>query len=357
MSLRVEELSVELAGKSIIHRVSIEVNDGEIVAVLGPSGSGKTTMLRAIAGLVPLAQGRIWSNGHDISNQPSFRRGVGYMFQEHALFPHRNVAENIEFGLRMAKMRKPERLGRRREVLELVGLGGFDQRPVASLSGGERQRVALARAIAPKPALLLLDEPFSSLDRALRERLWEDLVDVLVQTNTGCIHVTHDHVEALRSGDRLVVLSEGEILQAGSPLELWRMPNSEAIGRIVGPLNTVPVELLSSEAMVTPWGRTSYQHLLARPAPNTNSAKLLARPDAFEISIPTTSGQGWFGGTVIRRNFMGTHALLEVALDTNARAPDEPNGLLVLETTPSFSELGSRISLKLKDRSVVITAT
>lgn len=357
MSLRLVDVSVDIDRKSIIRKVAFEVAPSEIVAVLGPSGSGKTTLLRAIAGLVSLSNGQIFLAGTDITAEPAYRRGIGYMFQDHALFPHRNVAENVEFGLRMAKMRKSARNERSAEVLELVGLGGFQKRDVMSLSGGERQRVALARAIATEPSLLLLDEPFSSLDRSLRERLWADLVKVLALTETACIHVTHDHTEALRSGDRLVVMDEGEVVQLGQPNDLWRTPKTEAIGRIVGPLNAIPVEILGSDELEAPWGVMYYQNLIQGPQPKLGKAKLLVRPDAFEILEQAPSTGQAIEVLVKNRNFLGTHAVLEVELVSPQGNERFDHRLAVLDADLYPSEVGSQIFLSIKEHSITISAT
>lgn len=217
-----------------VDRLSLDVAPGEVVALLGPSGSGKSTLLRAVAGLEPLSAGRITWDGADLAGVPVHRRGFGLMFQDGQLFPHRDVAGNVAFGLQMAGVPRVERQARVAELLALVGLDGFARREVASLSGGERQRVALARSLAPRPRLLLLDEPLSALDRALRERLAGEVRAVLVATGTTAVFVTHDHDEAFAVADRIAVMDLGQVLQVDEPAALWHRPVSQRVAEFLG---------------------------------------------------------------------------------------------------------------------------
>ena len=193
---------------------TFEVAPGEVVALTGPSGCGKSTLLRAIAGLEPLAAGTVSWDGRDLARTPPHRRGFGLVFQDGQLFAHRSVAENIAYGLRVQRMVKAERDARVAELLALIGLPDAGSRPVTALSGGERQRVALARSLAPKPRLLLLDEPLSALDRELRERLAADLAELLRRTGTTAILVTHDEQEAAVIADRALRMRAGNIVGA-----------------------------------------------------------------------------------------------------------------------------------------------
>ena len=197
--------------RAAVDGVSFTVARGEIIALTGPSGSGKSTLLRAIAGLEPLAGGSVRWAGHDLAGVPPHRRGFVLMFQDGQLFAHMNVAANVGYGL--ARVSRAEREARVAELLDLVGLSGFGSRAVTELSGGERQRVALARSLAPRPRLLLLDEPLSALDRALRDRLADDLARLLRQTETTAILVTHDEQEAARVADRALRLRDGELVR------------------------------------------------------------------------------------------------------------------------------------------------
>jgi thiamine transport system ATP-binding protein len=212
--------------------VDLRVAPGEVVALLGASGSGKSSLLRGIAGLEPLAAGRVSWNGEDLTATPVFRRGFGLMFQDGQLFSHLDVAANVAYGL--FRMPRPQRRSRVAELLEVVGLAGHGSRRVDELSGGQAQRVALARSLAPRPRLLLLDEPLSALDRGLRERLVGVLRESLRVTGTTAIHVTHDQDEAFAIADRVGVMAEGRLLQFDPPEVLWRQPASRTVAQFLG---------------------------------------------------------------------------------------------------------------------------
>lgn len=206
--LRASDVSVAFDDRTILDRVNVNAAAGEIVVLLGPSGSGKSTLLRVIAGIVPVDGGCVEIDGLDVTDAPTHRRSVGMVFQDEQLFPHLDVGSNIEFGLKMHGVAKPERRRRTMELLQLVGLDGFAERSIDRLSGGEAKRVALARSLAPRPQLLLLDEPLSGLDRDLRMRLAADLVAVLRSTGTTSVWVTHDEEEADAVADRIVHLGD-----------------------------------------------------------------------------------------------------------------------------------------------------
>ena len=207
MTLELRGIELARGGKTILDGVSLTVADGEIVCLTGPSGSGKTTLLRVIAGLAAPDAGTVVFAGANLRDVPVHRREFGLVFQDHALFPHRDVAANVAFGLRMQGVRRRELASRVAAQLELVGLADAGRRDVTTLSGGEQQRVALARALAPRPRLLLLDEPLASLDRELRDRLALDLRRILREVGISAIHVTHDLAEAATVGDRTVALA------------------------------------------------------------------------------------------------------------------------------------------------------
>jgi thiamine transport system ATP-binding protein len=210
--LRVEDVVVGFDGRTVLDHVSLTVATGEIVALLGPSGSGKSTLLRVIAGLHLPDRGRVSWDDQDLAGVPPHRRGVGLVFQDLQLFPHKDVAANVGFGLRMQGLGRAAVAGRVAELLELVGLPGFERRGVTTLSGGEAQRVALARSLAPEPRVLLLDEPLGALDRDLHDRLAVDVRQLLRRVGITAVHVTHDEDEARTIGDRLVVLGRREPL-------------------------------------------------------------------------------------------------------------------------------------------------
>lgn len=207
--LTVDGVTVAFDGRTVLDHLSLDVGTGEIVALLGPSGSGKSTLLRVIAGLHVPDGGRVCWDGDDLAGVPPHRRGIGLVFQDLQLFPHKDVAANVAFGLRMQRTARAVTERRVSELLALVGLPGFEHRRVATLSGGEAQRVALARALAPEPRVLLLDEPLAALDRHLHDRLAIDVRELLQRVGITAVHVTHDESEARTIGDRLVVLASG----------------------------------------------------------------------------------------------------------------------------------------------------
>jgi thiamine transport system ATP-binding protein len=237
--LEVDDVRVTFGDTVAVDALSLEVAPGEIVAVLGPSGCGKSTLLRVIAGLQSPDRGSVRWDGADITRAPPHERNFGLMFQDHALFPHRDVRGNVEFGLRMQRVDAGARRARVDALLDLVGLHGFGDRTIDTLSGGEAQRVALARALAPAPRLLMLDEPLGSLDRALRDRLARDLREVLQVLGQSAMHVTHDQDEAFDVADRLVVMSSGRIERVGAPIDVWSDPQREFVARFLGHENVL----------------------------------------------------------------------------------------------------------------------
>jgi thiamine transport system ATP-binding protein len=247
--LRVEDISVGFPETVALDGVTLDVARGEVLAVLGPSGSGKSTLLRVICGLQRPDAGRVLLDGEDVTSAPTHRRGIGLVFQDHALFDHKDVAANVAFGLRMRGDPASDIDRRVAELLDLVGLGGFEKRFVTTLSGGEQQRVALARALAPEPRVLLLDEPLGSLDRRLRDRLMVDLGALLAELRVTAIYVTHDQAEAFALGDRVAVMRSGRIVQHGTADELWAHPADEDIARFLGLGNVRDGTLIRPEAI------------------------------------------------------------------------------------------------------------
>ncbi|MBE4735793.1 ABC transporter ATP-binding protein [Streptomyces caniscabiei] len=302
MLLSLEDATVRFDGRPVLDGVDLDVAEHEIVCVLGPSGSGKSTLLRVVAGLQPLDGGRVSLDGRDQRGVPAHKRGVGLMFQDHQLFPQRDVAGNVAFGPRMHGAAKDERAVRVRELLELVGLPGAARRRVGELSGGEQQRVALARALAPRPRLLMLDEPLGQLDRSLRERLVVELRQLFGELGTTVLAVTHDQGEAFALADRVVVMRDGRIAQSGTPLEVWRRPADEFVARFLGFDNVVEATV-TGQAADTVWGKVP----VPKGAPQ-GACALLVRPAGVRLVDPADG----LRCTVAARTFRGTHVALHL---------------------------------------------
>ena len=232
--LKCLRLSVQFDETHALDAVNLTVHDAEIVAVMGPSGCGKTTLLRAVAGLQSLDVGTITWNGRDLRDVPPHERGFGFMFQDYALFPHLSVRGNVEFGLRMQGAEPAIRARRLDEILETVGLAGYQDRPIHELSGGEQQRVALARTLAPSPRMVLLDEPIGALDRGMREHLTAEMRAIFTRLGVTAIYVTHDRDEAFAIADTVAVMNRGRLIRRGTPQELWDDPGNEFVARMLG---------------------------------------------------------------------------------------------------------------------------
>jgi thiamine transport system ATP-binding protein len=308
IQLEVRGLTVRYGDTVAVRDLDLTAADGEVVVVLGPSGCGKSTLLRAIAGLERPTAGRILLDGRDVTDLRPDRREVGLMFQDHALFPHRTVAENVGFGPRVRGLPHAEVEHRVERLLRLVRLEALAGRMVTALSGGEQQRVALARALATEPQLLMLDEPLGSLDRALGDELLAELSRIVTTVGTTVLHVTHDQDEALAVADRVVVMRAGSIVQQGSPDELWRAPRTEFVARFLGLDQLLDAEVRAGVA-VTALGR------LAVPGAPDGPARLLVLPDAVRPlpdGEPPRTGELSLEARVTARRFAGDHVRLHV---------------------------------------------
>lgn len=242
-ALEVKKIRKSFADIEVLKGISFNLFSGEIVALLGPSGCGKSTILSIIAGIESQDEGEIFWNSEPLDPIPPHKRDFGLMFQDNVLFPHLDVFENIAFGLKMSGIEQDGIQDKVSEILDLVGLSGYEKRDVNSLSGGEQQRVALARALAPKPQLLMLDEPLGSIDRSLRERLMGELRRILRGMQQTAIYVTHDQEEAFAIADRIVLMREGKVEQIGKPEEIYRHPSTLFTARFLGLINLIPGEV------------------------------------------------------------------------------------------------------------------
>ncbi len=270
--------------------LSIDVPKGELVCLLGPSGCGKTTTLRMVAGFIEPTAGEIRIQGRDITRLPPYKRDTGMVFQSYALFPHLTVAENIEFGLKNLKVPAADRKTRVQEMLQMVELGALGGRLPRQLSGGQQQRVALARALAIRPAVLLLDEPFSNLDAQLRVRMREELRGLIGKLDTTTLFVTHDQEEALVLADRIVVMNQGRVEQVGPPREIYDRPKTRFVAQFIGLCNFIPATVAESagDALVLEAGqgaRLRAARAASAPAIGTK-AMLAVRPENIRIGNP-----------------------------------------------------------------------
>ena len=306
--LYIDGLSVAYDGPPVLHDVSLDVAAGEMIALLGPSGCGKTTLLRTIAGLERQMAGTIRLGERTLGDSYSFippeKRRIGMVFQDGALFPHLDVGQNVAYGL----PRSERRSGRVAETLDLVGLGGLEDRRPGSLSGGQQQRVALARALAPHPGVLLLDEPFSSLDTSLRVQVRSEIHHLLLELGVTTVFVTHDQEEAFVLGDRVAVLNEGQIAQVGSPDDLYRRPVDQWVATFVGDANLLPVADASGtcDTAVGPVSVASdADEMVGRVT--GGPADLLVRPEDLRLDEGST-------GTVELVEYYGHDAMVRVLL-------------------------------------------
>jgi ABC-type Fe3+/spermidine/putrescine transport system ATPase subunit len=301
--LSIRDVSRAFDQTHVLRGLNLDVARGEIVCLLGPSGCGKTTLLRIVAGLETADAGDILLDGDSLLNVPVHRRDFGLMFQDFALFPHLNVEQNVAFGLRMHQTPPHERMRRVREVLELVGLGGFERRDVAQLSGGERQRVALARSLAPSPRLLMLDEPLGSLDAALRERLVIDLHDVIKRVGLTALYVTHDQHEAFAIADRVALMNQGHFEQIDTPVNLYRRPKTVFAARFLGLNNIIPINAVSEGQAITPLGGFPL---------SGDAHALLLHPDGIAVDQ-----SGGISGIVSEAVFQGNTYRVTLRHDSN----------------------------------------
>lgn len=331
--LSVSGLTVRYGPVRALDNLDLTVDPGEMFVLLGGSGSGKTTLLRAIAGFVQPQHGRILLNGTDLSGLPPHRRPVNTMFQSYALFPHLSVASNVGFGLRHKDLSRAEREGRAAEMLALVNLQAFGARRPHELSGGQQQRVALARSLAPRPQLLLLDEPLSALDRNLREETRRELVRLHHQLGTGFILVTHDQEEALAMATRIGVMENGRLAQTGTPAEVYERPASRFVAEFLGAANILPAVVRSDGVTLD----LPQQKAVVRAAISgqPGAALLALRPERLRLNGSNASNR--LTGVVSELAYGGGTLSCSVRLASGITLRTEQpltNGLASCQVTP-----------------------
>jgi ABC-type Fe3+/spermidine/putrescine transport system ATPase subunit len=316
--LRLENLTKRFDGTTAVDRLSLSLERGEMFALLGPSGSGKTTTLRLLAGFEVPDEGKVWIEEEDVTRVEPVARRFGMVFQHYALFPHLDVGENVAFGLESLGVRGEDLARRVGRALGLVDLTGFERRRIGQLSGGQQQRVALARALAPEPRVLLLDEPLSNLDPALRERTRGEIRDLIQRVGITTVFVTHEQDEAFDLGDRVAVLREGRLEQVGTPEDLYAAPANEFVAEFVGRSSSIAVTVLGpTERGVkvsvegVEWDLTDG---VSHDAPR-GPALMVVRPEALRLLAPTS---GAVLGKVAERRFTGSASLFTVVTDGGA---------------------------------------
>jgi ABC-type Fe3+/spermidine/putrescine transport system ATPase subunit len=336
----------------VLSGIDLSMIQGETVCLLGPSGCGKTTLLRIIAGLEQPDEGTIALEGRDITSTPVHRRDFGFMFQDYALFPHLSVADNIAFGLRMRNWSRFDIDARVTELLDLVELEGYGARKIYELSGGQQQRVALTRSLAPKPPLLMLDEPLGSLDRALRDQLLSELRRLLQQLHQTALYVTHDQLEAFAVADVIVLMNEGRIEQMTAPTDLYLRPATPFVAKFLGFNNLLSgtvTELTPTPVLHTALG-------LLRPAtlpPGLNVGNAVwcvIRPEGARLAGDTTSAPNRIQLKLQMRSFRGAHTLLRL------ESPEPTSPILEFELPGLMAALnpGDMISLDIDPATIVV---
>ena len=328
--LQLADLHKTYGTQPAVRNISLELQQGEILSLLGPSGCGKTTLLRMVAGLEVPDAGQVLFNGRDVTRTPVHQRRFGLMFQEFALFPHKSVFDNVAFGLSLQPLSTSAVRDRTMDMLDLVGMAAMASRNVADLSGGERQRVALARSLAPRPRLLMLDEPLGALDRALRERLLAEIRSILKAMDMTAIFVTHDQSEALGVADQIAVMHQGRLEQMDPPETLYLHPRSRFTAQFLGFRNLLRGTVDSRGQIATVLGRFPPPPGEARPG---DPVTLVLRPEGARLASSRPDDESSagplpaIGGLVVGRLFTGqTYRVKLESRDHTELTFDLPNG-------------------------------
>ncbi|MGX1882707.1 ABC transporter ATP-binding protein [Streptomyces sp. NPDC055287] len=341
--IRFDNVSVAYGGTTVLDSLDLTVEPGEVMALLGPSGSGKTTALRAVAGFVRPASGRVLIGDRDVTGLPPHRRGIGMVVQQYALFPHLRVEDNVAFGLKAQKVNRGEIPGRVAEALEMTGMASYAKRNPRELSGGQQQRVAIARALAIRPGVLLLDEPLSALDAQLRSgmlaelaRLHRELPDVSI------LYVTHDQVEALTLADRIAVMDRARLQDCGTPQQLYRRPTTEFTASFVGNANLLPVTVAAGEGEGVSFAGTPLK-VATGGATRGATATLCVRPHLVGLG----EGPNALRGTIAEVQWRGATHRLYVDVGGHRLKAD----LRELRETP---ELGAEVTVHFASEDAVL---
>ena len=331
MSIELKNISKTFGEVAAVNGVTFSVNEGELMALLGPSGGGKTTVLRMIAGLEIPTEGDIFIRGQRVNDVPVQKRNIGFVFQSYALFKNMTVFKNIAFGLKIKQWKRADTQARVMELLKLFGLDGLEKRYPHQLSGGQRQRVAIARALAPKPSVLLLDEPFGAVDAKIRHELREWLVTLHQDLNVTTIFVTHDQEEAMEVSNRIVIFSRGNLEQIGTPREVYEQPTNEFVARFIGVMNVLETEVQDGVA------RIGEMQFAAPGQPNGARLRVGFRP--YEVQISTDLNLFPYRAMLRHTFFLGIMLRLELEL---------PSGLTLRSriTKEEYEQLGLKEGLE-----------
>ena len=332
-----------------VDNMNLEVKDGEFLILLGPSGCGKTTTLRMLAGFVEQNTGTLSIGGRDVTAEPPYRRNIGLVFQNYALFPHLTIFENVAFGLRRRKLAEAEIKARVQEALELVRLGHLEDRYPKQMSGGQQQRVAIARALAIRPDILLLDEPLSNLDAMLRLQVRDELRALQRKLKITTIMVTHDQDEAMYVGDRLVVMKEGKIQQIGTPTELYNHPANRFVASFIGRTNFV--EGVIGAGQTTFNARSGL--VIATVMADRPYTELVVRPEMIELSAQMTDEENCFDAEITHSVFLGGNIELVAILPTGDSFTVITN-VRTLKDRSLSADIGSRLYLSFSSGSAVL---
>ena len=342
--VRIEDV-VKIYGDVVaVKSLSLTVGRHEIFALLGSSGCGKSTLLRMLAGFEEVTSGRIYLDNEDITTLPPYKRPVNMMFQSYALFPHMTVEDNVAFGLKQEGVPRNEIHGRVYEALDLVQMGAYARRKPSQLSGGQQQRVALARSLVKRPKLLLLDEPMSALDKQIRQKTQIELVKILDKVGVTCIMVTHDQEEAMTMAHRLAVMSEGQIIQLGTPQEVYDFPNSRFVAGFIGSTNlfsgVITVDepdhvQIESEQLSRP---LYVDHGVSEPL--GMEVHVSIRPERIRVHREQPAGDvNWSHGTVSHMAWMGSYARYQIRLDSGMLVEASvPRLAMVQDDAPAIGE-------------------